>query len=126
MEQSLIWGKKSPRMNLIREGIEGKDTINAYSNLECNNLLDTQLAKQLRFIIKKDLKGIFHLGSVGMMTQEAFFEAFIDGLSGKSEILKSTLFKIETGAFIEKNLKSKLLCVHSYQSWYNICRKFVN
>lgn len=86
-----IWGKESPRMNLIREGMEGNKTIDVYSNLECNNLLDTQLAKQLRFIIEKDLKGIFHLGSEDMMTQESFFEALIEALSGNSEILKSKL-----------------------------------
>ncbi|MYL63443.1 sugar nucleotide-binding protein [Bacillus hwajinpoensis] len=94
-----IWGKESPRMNLIRESIEGNMTIGAYSNLECNNLLDTQLAKQLRFIIEKDLKGIFHLGSVDMMTQEKFFEALIEALSGKSEILKSMLFHDRESTF---------------------------
>ncbi|MDP4552802.1 sugar nucleotide-binding protein [Alkalihalobacillus macyae] len=86
-----IWGKESPRMNLIREGIEGNKTIDAYSNLECNNLLDTQLAKQLRFIIEKELKGVFHLGSVDMMTHEEFFKSLIEALSGNSDILKSKL-----------------------------------
>lgn len=94
-----IWGKESPRMNLIREGIEGKETIDVYSNLECNNLLDTQLAKQLRFIIEKDLKGIFHLGSEDMMTQKKFFEALIEALSAESEILKSKLFNEREGTF---------------------------
>ena len=94
-----IWGKQSPRMNLIRKVIEGKETIDAYSNLECNNLLDTQLAKQLRFIIEKDLKGVFHLGSVDMMTQQEFFEALMDALSGESEVLKSKLFNEKKGTF---------------------------
>ena len=87
-----IWGKESPRMNLIRESIEGKKIIDVYSNFECNNLLDTQLAKQLRFIIEKNLKGIFHLGSEDMMTHESFYEALIEALSGESEVLKSNLY----------------------------------
>jgi len=86
-----IWGKESPRMNLIKKSIENNEIINAYSNLECNNLLDAQLAKQLRAIIEKTLKGIFHLGSVDMMTQEKFFERLIYSLSGNSNILKSKL-----------------------------------
>lgn len=59
-----IWGKDSPRWNLIKESIKNNKVIDVYSNLVCNNLLDVQLAKQLRFIIESKLKGIFHLGSV--------------------------------------------------------------
>ena len=94
-----IWGKESPRMNLIMESIEGNQTIEVYSNLECNNLLDTQLAKQLRYIIEKDLKGIFHLGSVDMMTQENFFGALIEALSGERELLRSKLFDDKESTF---------------------------
>ncbi|MGE7997974.1 sugar nucleotide-binding protein [Lysinibacillus sp. NPDC093190] len=78
-----IWGKNSPRMNLIKKGIEDNQVIDVYSNLECNNLLDTQLAKQLKYIIDNKLKGIFHLGSIDTMTQATFFERLINGLSDK-------------------------------------------
>jgi len=94
-----IWGKESPRMDLIKNGIEKSETIHAYGNLECNNLLDTQLARQLHFIIDNDLRGIFHLGSMDMMTQENFFEALIEALSGKSAILKSKPFNESESLF---------------------------
>lgn len=94
-----IWGKESPRMNLVKNGFEKNEIIYAYSNLECNNLLDKQLAKQLHFIIDKELKGIFHLGSVDMMTQEKFFERLIETFSGESDILKSKLFDEQEGIF---------------------------
>ena len=48
--------------------------MDVYSNLVCNNLLDVQLAKQLRFIIENQLKGIIHLGTKDVMTQGQFFE----------------------------------------------------
>lgn len=86
-----IWGKDSPRWNLIKESIKNNKVIDVYSNLVCNNLLDVQLAKQLRFIIESKLKGIFHLGSVDMMNHAQFFEQIISRLSEKS-LLQYHLF----------------------------------
>lgn len=86
-----IWGKNSPRMNLIRESIKNNQTIDVYSDLECNNLLDTQLAKQLRFIIENQLTGTIHLGSVDMMTHGEFFEKIVNALSPERSILKFKL-----------------------------------
>ncbi|MDQ0199223.1 sugar nucleotide-binding protein [Neobacillus ginsengisoli] len=86
-----IWGKDSPRMNLIKESIEKNQMINVYSNLVCNNLLDTQLAKQLRFIIENHLKGIFHLGSVDMMTHGEFYERLVNTLSSEAKIVRFNL-----------------------------------
>lgn len=83
-----IWGEESPRMNLIRESIEKNQSIDVYSNLECNNLLDTQLAKQLRFIIENQLKGTFHLGSVDMIAHGEFYERLMNALSTKKNLLK--------------------------------------
>ena len=88
-----IWGKESPRMRLIKESIEKNQVIDVFSNLECNNLLDTQLAKQLRFIFENELKGIFHFGSVDRMTQGEFFEKVIKTISAESNILKFNLYE---------------------------------
>jgi dTDP-4-dehydrorhamnose reductase len=87
----VIWGKDSPRMNLIRESIENNKTIDVYSDLKCNNLLDTQLAKQLRFIIENQLTGTFHLGSVDIMSHGEFFEKIVNALSPERSILKFNL-----------------------------------
>ncbi len=72
-----IWGVNSLRLNTIKESINNNAVIDVYCNLECNNLLDTQLAKQMRFILEKELKGIFHLGTVDMMTQSEFVERIV-------------------------------------------------
>ncbi len=83
-----IWGKNSPRMNLIKESIKNNKVIDVYSNLVCNNLLDVQIAKQLRFIIENKLKGIIHLGSMDNMTQGQFFEKVISKLTRNKSILR--------------------------------------
>lgn len=96
-----IWGKDSPRLNLIKESIKNNKVIDVYSNLVSNNLLDTQLAKQLRYIIENNLKGIFHLGSVDMMTHGQFYEQIVSKLAGGKSILRYCLYqdKVETCYF---------------------------
>lgn len=69
-----IWGKNSPRFNTIKKNIETAAPIQAYSNLECNFLLDKQLARQMCFILKNELRGIFHLGAVNMINECEFFK----------------------------------------------------
>ncbi|WML48628.1 sugar nucleotide-binding protein [Neobacillus sp. PS3-34] len=88
-----IWGKNSPRWNLIKESIKNNKMIDVFSNLVCNNLLDVQLAKQLRFIIENHLKGTFHLGSVDMMDQGQYFEQIISKLGSEKSILRYQLFQ---------------------------------
>ncbi|MGV3464930.1 MAG: sugar nucleotide-binding protein [Heyndrickxia sp.] len=87
-----IWGKNSPRWNSIIRSIQNNEKIEVYSNLVCNNLLDVQLAKQLRYIMEKGLKGIFHLGSSDVMTQAQFYERTISKLGSEQNILDYQLF----------------------------------
>ncbi|MCF6409740.1 sugar nucleotide-binding protein [Pseudalkalibacillus salsuginis] len=96
-----IWGKDSPRWKLIKESIKNNKVIDVYSNLVCNNLLDVLLAKQLRFIIENHLKGIFHLGSVDMMTHGQFYEQIISKLASEKNILRYRLYqdKVDTYYF---------------------------
>jgi dTDP-4-dehydrorhamnose reductase len=87
-----IWGKNSPRWNTIKDSIENNKEIDVYSNLVCNNLLDVSLAKQLRFIIEKELKGIFHLGS-DLMTQGQFYEQILSELGSEKSLLRDRLYQ---------------------------------
>lgn len=88
-----IWGKNSPRWNYINESIKQNKPIEVYSNLVCNNLLDVQLARQLRHIIESKLTGIFHLGSVDKMTQAEFYEMILTQLGNSKSLLKYQLLE---------------------------------
>lgn len=88
-----IWGRNSPRWNLIKESIKNNKLIDVYSNLVHSNLLDVQLAKQLRFIIKNKLKGIFHLVTTDMMTQGQFYEEILSRLASDKTILRYSFFQ---------------------------------
>ncbi|MDQ6595027.1 sugar nucleotide-binding protein [Bacillus salipaludis] len=94
-----IWGKDSPRYNAIKESIKSQKMIDVYSNLVCNNLLDIQLAKQLRFIMENKLKGIFHLGSVDKMTQGQFYEQITSKLERDLSLLRTHLFQEKADTF---------------------------
>lgn len=105
-----IWGKESPRLNLIKESILNNKMIDVYSNLICNNLSDVMLAKQLRFIIDNDLKGTFHLGSVDMITQGQFFEQIVRKLANEKGILRYHLYqdKVDTCYFRLNSIREEI------------------
>jgi dTDP-4-dehydrorhamnose reductase len=100
-----IWGKNSQRWNLIKGSIKENKKIDVYTNLVCNNLLDVQLAKQLRYIIENNLNGLFHLGSIDTMTQGQFFEEILTKLGADKSLLQTNIFlkKSETYYFALKS-----------------------
>ncbi|TCP68604.1 sugar nucleotide-binding protein [Baia soyae] len=102
----MIWGKDSPRLNQIKESLKDHKAIEVFSNLVCNHHLDVLLAKQVRFMIEHDLKGVFHLASVDRMTQSQFYEQILHQLKVEKSILQHSLFldKEDTAYFqIESN-----------------------
>jgi dTDP-4-dehydrorhamnose reductase len=113
-----IWGKSSPRWNLMKESIKENKAIEVFSNLVCNNLLDIHLAKQLRYIIENNQKGLFHLGSIDLMTQGQFFEKIMTGLAHNDTLLQYRLFleKDDTCYFA---LKSNRLDIPSSLQYTN-------
>lgn len=94
-----IWGKDSPRWNTVKDSIENNKEIEVYSNLVFNNLLDVLLAKQLRFIIDKELKGIFHLDAVDTLTQGQFYEQILNQLGREKSILRERLYEDNDAAY---------------------------
>ncbi|MDR7071610.1 sugar nucleotide-binding protein [Fictibacillus barbaricus] len=105
-----IWGKDSPRWHEINESIKNNKEITVYSNLVCNNHLDIVLAKQIRYIIENELKGIFHLGSTDLMTQAQFYEQILSKLEYEGNLLRYTVYQEpkDTGYFTLKSIRNDL------------------
>ncbi|WDL99228.1 sugar nucleotide-binding protein [Alicyclobacillus sp. ALC3] len=105
-----IWGKDAPRWNSLQENIRNNAVIDVYSNLINNNLVDIVLAKQLRFIIENELNGIFHLGSVDMMTHAQFYEHILNKLGRDKNLLRYRLYgdKAETCYFRLNSLRDDI------------------
>lgn len=76
-----VWGKNSPRMNNLLDLLRNNKKIVMYPELFINVNTDTMIARQLFYIIKNDLKGIFHLASEGPINWEYFYAELIKNVS---------------------------------------------
>ncbi|MBO9131484.1 sugar nucleotide-binding protein [Bacillus sp. 165] len=88
-----VWGTRSPRFNQIKEQISKKEAIPAYRNLIRTSLLDVTLAKQLRFIIEKELLGVFHLTTYDAITDENFIIELLHKLKQKEIPVQQEYYK---------------------------------
>lgn len=88
-----IWGKNSPRFNTLLKHIETNEPIKAYRNLECSFLSDVQLAKQLQFVLKNEVRGIIHLTSEDKVIESQFYERLIKSLSPNDVTIEYTTYK---------------------------------
>jgi dTDP-4-dehydrorhamnose reductase len=67
-----IWGKDSRRIRELRQQIEKGETIQVRFNLFLNRNTDEMLAKQIVYLIEKEIPGIFHLGTQDVMSEAEF------------------------------------------------------
>ena len=68
----MILGKNSPRFNSWMDSLNKGLELEVYSNLYITSITDLMLAKQIHYIIKNDLKGVFHLATDDIMNQIDF------------------------------------------------------
>ena len=85
-----IWGKDSPRFNSLLKNIEINEPIQAYQNLECSFLSDIQLAVQLHFVLKNELRGTIHLTAEDKVIESQFYEQLIKKLTSKNITIQYT------------------------------------
>lgn len=67
-----VWGKTSPRMKLLKKSIQNNNKILVYPELFINTNTDVVIAKKTSYIIRNNLKGIFHLTSTDMINHKEF------------------------------------------------------
>lgn len=76
----MVWGKESARFKGLIDVLDNKGKVDVYTNLYINNHTDVMLAKQIGYIIKHDLKGIFHLGSSEVISHSEFVKTLVNQL----------------------------------------------
>jgi dTDP-4-dehydrorhamnose reductase len=101
-----IWGRNSPRMSSLLKAIENKEEIEVYPNLFCSVNADTHLGKQIHYLVKNGLKGIFHLGTEDILSHKDFYEGLMKKLGYPSTSLKENL--VEKGYFALLSNKSEV------------------
>lgn len=76
-----VWGKDSPRMKLLEELLTNNNNkIVVYPKLFINTNTDIVIAKKAFYIIRNDLRGIFHLASEDIVNYKDFNIELIKGL----------------------------------------------
>jgi len=91
----MVYGQNSLRVNEIRKVIEKLDLLVVYENMYFTTIFDTDLAIQLKYIIEKDLKGIFHLASKDIINYKDFYNKIL-----------------------EDNTQFKLVGIENYEKYY--------
>lgn len=85
-----IWGKSCPRLQALLQSIREEKAIQTYENLSVNYTTDAQIAQWTAFILRHDLRGVFHVG-----TQDTSdYTAFLDRLTSLLD-LPHPIYRIE-------------------------------
>lgn len=86
-----IWGKISPRMIELLNSLNSNKEIVVYPRLFHNTNTDVMIAKQVCYIIRKNLKGIFHLASDNTVNYKEFYSELAAGLGFHDVKMKEDL-----------------------------------
>lgn len=73
----MVFGRKSLRVEEIKNAINSAKPIEIYENLYMTSILDVDVARQLKYIIDNELNGIFHLASKDIINHVEFYRKFI-------------------------------------------------
>lgn len=85
----MVFGFQSPRVNEIKECSLAKEPYEVFPDLVMNVTTAGHLALQLHYIINRNKKGIFHLGSTDLIHHDEFILELIKKLKFKSPVIKN-------------------------------------
>lgn len=69
-----IWGRDCPRLHLLVKNTREGKPVRTYENLSVNYTTDMQIARWAAFILRHDLRGIFHVGTPDTSDYTSFLE----------------------------------------------------
>lgn len=75
-----IWGRDCPRLHTLVKNTRESKPVRTYENLSVNYTTDTQIAWWTAFILRHDLRGIFHVGTLDTSDYTRFLERLAEQL----------------------------------------------
>jgi dTDP-4-dehydrorhamnose reductase len=84
----MVFGAQSPRIHEIKFHTKEKIPFEVFPNLIMNVTTDTKVTQQIHYLINRNKKGIFHLGSEDLVHHDDFIEEIIASLNIKNPLLK--------------------------------------
>lgn len=83
-----VWGKNSPRIEAVKAGCRSGH-LEVYTDFYSNHVSDLQIAEIIRWIIREDKNGIFHVGTSDVINYQQFIERLIAAMGMKKPELTS-------------------------------------
>lgn len=74
-----IYGRDCPRLRALIGSARSGSPVRTYENLSVNYATDAQIARWTAFILRHDLRGVFHVGTRDVSD----YTAFLDRLAGR-------------------------------------------
>ncbi|HJB91860.1 MAG TPA: sugar nucleotide-binding protein [Candidatus Eisenbergiella merdigallinarum] len=85
-----IWDRDCPGIRRLKESAGSKAPVQAWKNFETNHATAGQIAKWVSFILERNLRGVFHVGTEDLSDHAAFLEELARRLN-----LKGVVFSTE-------------------------------
>lgn len=84
-----VFGKNVPRVKQLLNRLKRGETVEYHDNFFANRHTDEMLARQIAFLLHHRQEGIFHLGSVDIMSQAEFYRELVFRLGYSKECVKA-------------------------------------
>ncbi len=100
----MVIGRECSRIKHLRVSVLNAREFLVYPNLRINTTTDLMVAEKIYYIIKNNLKGVFHFGTCDEMRHEAFFREIASSLG-----YSTRSFKVDervTGYFSLKTVRA--------------------
>ncbi|WP_340198864.1 sugar nucleotide-binding protein [Ascidiimonas sp. W6] len=104
----MVFGFQSPRVKEIKESIIHKEPYEVFPDLVMNVTTADRLALQIHYIINRNKKGIFHLGSTDLIHHDEFIKEMIEKLNLANPTFKN-VYTSNFDRFLAVLPKDKLL-----------------
>lgn len=85
----MVFGYQSPRINEIKACTINNEPYEVFPDLVMNVTTADRLALQLHYIINRNKKGVFHLGSSDLIHHDEFIKELLEKLDLKKPVFKN-------------------------------------
>ena len=115
----MIFGLNSPRTLKIDQALKNNSPIEVFPNTVINVNSDVRLSQQIHYIINHKKTGIFHLGSVDLISHYDFIRTLVERRYNKPGFFKQ-VFTSNTTRYLAVLPKENKLPRHIQPSYENV------
>ncbi|MBM1107835.1 sugar nucleotide-binding protein [Aurantibacter crassamenti] len=84
----MVFGNGSPRIKQMKKFILDNEPIEVFPNLIMNVTNDDKLTQQIHYLINRNKRGVFHLGSNDLVHHEDFIKEIVNRIGNFNPIYK--------------------------------------